>query len=84
MGTTAIVRIKSDASGTQATMESPEQQGIVVPIKTLVRDGADVMFAIPAMTLQFAGKLSAAGDRIEGTMTQGAQGFPLTLVKKPN
>jgi hypothetical protein len=82
MGMMVVVRIESNASGTQASMESPEQQGVRLPIKTLTRDGANVMFAIPSMMMRFDGKLSPAGDKIEGTMTQAGQGLVLTLAKK--
>ena len=81
MGMSIAVVIASNASGTQASMESPGQTG-AMPIKTLTRDGANVAFAIPAMMMRFDGKLSPAGDKLEGTMTQAGQGLALTLTKQ--
>ncbi|HEV7694390.1 MAG TPA: hypothetical protein VGO52_26375 [Hyphomonadaceae bacterium] len=81
MGMSMLVRIESNESGTQASMESPGQTG-AMPIKILTRDGANVVFAIPAMMMRFDGKLSVAGDKLEGTMTQAGQGLALTLTKQ--
>jgi hypothetical protein len=84
MGVSIVVRIASNASGTQAAMEAPQQQAGSIPIKVLTREGADVVFAVPALMMRFDGKLSPAGDKLEGTMTQAGQGLALTLTKKAN
>jgi hypothetical protein len=82
MGMSIVARIESTASGTQAWMESPQQQTGSIPIRVLTRDGANVVFALPAMMMRFDGKLSAAGDKLEGTMTQAGQSLALTLTRK--
>jgi dienelactone hydrolase len=75
---TLVVRITTDASGTRAVMDSPDQQAAGLPVASLTRNGAEITLAIPNVRGTFTGTLSPDGSRIAGAWTQGAS-IPLTL-----
>jgi uncharacterized protein len=73
-----VFRIKTEAAGTRAWMDSPSERVSGVPLKSLKRDGAAVTFVLPSM-MTFEGELSAAGDKLTGKLSQAGRSMPVEL-----
>src|SRR5262245_36959623 len=81
VGATASLRIvlhitKSDDGGWSAMFYSIDQAPDGIAVSSVTLQGSDIKFSIDAVHGGYVGKLSAAGDSIKGTWTQG-QSFPL-------
>jgi uncharacterized protein (TIGR03435 family) len=63
----------------KATLYSIDQQGAAVPASSVTKDGSTIKIAIGGLG-SYEGKLSANGNEIAGTLTQGAA-MPLNLVR---
>jgi uncharacterized protein len=74
-----VVRIETKADGTRAWMDSPAQQAIGMPIRTLTRNASRVTFSLPQITMSFDGQIE--GDKLTGAMSQAGQGLPLQLMR---
>lgn len=75
-----VFDIKKAEVGYTATMDSPDQGAIGIPVsKTTFQDGLLTLSA-PNMALTYEGKLT--DETIVGDFKQGGQTFPLTLSKK--
>ncbi|WP_113651564.1 alpha/beta hydrolase family protein [Pedobacter namyangjuensis] len=75
-----IFDIKKAEAGYTATMDSPDQGAIGIPVnKTTFQDGLLTLSA-PNMALTYEGRLT--DETIVGDFKQGGQTFPLTLSKK--
>jgi uncharacterized protein (TIGR03435 family) len=64
----------------KAVMYSIDQRTPAIPATTMTRDGSTIKVAIGAVNGNFEGKLSADGNSITGTWTQG-QPLPLILAR---
>jgi Domain of unknown function (DUF3471) len=76
-----IFRIKTDAHGTFAWVDSPERNLLGRPCLSVAREGSEVTIAMHAVT--FTGQLSPDGQWIEGTIGKGDNPRPLTLARRP-
>ncbi|MCA9489804.1 MAG: alpha/beta fold hydrolase [Myxococcales bacterium] len=68
--------IADTGSGWTATMQSPDQGAMAIPVSSVAVDGERLTVEVAAVHGRYVGKRH--GDTIEGTWTQG-QGFPLAL-----
>jgi non-heme chloroperoxidase len=74
-----IVEIaKGDGGGWKATMYSIDQTTTAIPVNSVTLDGTDLKLTIDMVRGTFEGKISADGDSIVGTWSQG-QPLPLEL-----
>src|ERR1700722_14985045 len=74
-----IVEItKGDGGGWKATMYSIDQTTNAIPVNSVMLDGTNLKFTVDMVRGTFEGKISADGDSIVGTWSQG-QPLPLEL-----
>src|ERR1700722_8606265 len=74
-----IVEIaKGDGGGWKATMYSIDQTTNAIPVSSVTLEGSNLKLAIDMVRGTFEGKVSADGDSIAGTWSQG-QPLPLEL-----
>jgi pimeloyl-ACP methyl ester carboxylesterase len=69
-----IVRISTGIHGTIASLDSPDQMAMGVPIAELGRDHRIVTFTVPVTSSHYRGTLSDDGNRIDGIWTRA--GYP--------
>jgi hypothetical protein len=62
----------------RATFDSVDQ-GAKTPVEWITFEERTLRFAIPAIGGTYEGRMTAGGDRIEGTWSQRGRQFPLTL-----
>jgi non-heme chloroperoxidase len=77
-GLRVIVSIAKEEGGWKATLYSIDQGPDGIPITSVTLDGSNLKMTAPAVRGSYEGKLSADGNSIEGTWTQGAP-LPLSL-----
>jgi len=75
------VTVKTDASGETCKLDSLDQGAMGIPCANVTFSAPDFAFDVPAVKGHWAGKLSADGNTLEGTWTQGA-GLPLTFTRQ--
>lgn len=73
-------RIRTDERGTQASLESSNQDGVWHRARAITREGAEVQ--VRMQTLSVRGTLSDDGARIEGEWRRGETVLPITLVRR--
>jgi pimeloyl-ACP methyl ester carboxylesterase len=72
-----VVNISIKDGKLSATLDSPDQGAVGIPIDSVAVDGSRIRFAIQSATLSYEGSLTAG--KIEGTFTQAGQKFPLAF-----
>jgi hypothetical protein len=70
--------VKNEKGEWRSTFDSIDQGASGLPVKLTTVSGAKLHFEMPNMHLTFDGKLSADGQQISGTMTQGVA-LPIVL-----
>jgi uncharacterized protein (TIGR03435 family) len=70
----------TDQDTLKAVMYSIDQGGQPIPAESVKRSGSGLKIGIPAINCAYEGTVSADGNTITGTWTQGTP-LPLTLVK---
>lgn len=65
-------------NGYTATMQSPDQSPVKIPVATVTYANAGVTLEIPSLTVVYKGNV-VDGDMIKGVFTQQGQSFPLDL-----
>ena len=63
-----VLRISTGPHGTIASLDSPDQMAMALPVAGLAREGEIVSFSIPASGASWRGTI--AGDRMTGTWTR--------------
>jgi hypothetical protein len=76
-----IVRIGQTHEGWEATMYGIDQGTRPIKISSVTLDNSAFKFLVPQIGGVYEGTVSADGDSIDGKWTQGADRFPLTLVR---
>ena len=77
-----VMRIANgDAGSLSAVMYSIDQGGQPLAASAISLQGTTFKFSIPAVGASYEGKLSADGNAITGTFTQGGMPLPLNLVR---
>jgi len=80
-GLRIVLKISTtDADKLTAVMYSIDQQSPAIPATTFTRNGSIVKMTVTPLNGTYEGKVSADGNSIEGTWTQGAP-LPLNLVR---
>src|SRR5579863_2457571 len=74
-----VFKIALENDTLQATLYTVDQPNPPIAA-TIARDGSTVKMTVPSMAATYEGKLSADGNSIAGTFTQGAQ-LPLNLAR---
>jgi uncharacterized protein (TIGR03435 family) len=74
-----VFKVALENDKLQATLRTVDQPSPAIAA-TVTRDGSTVRMAIPSINGKYEGKLSADGNSITGTLTQGAQ-LPLNLAR---
>jgi len=75
-----VLEVEQDSFGeTVASLRSLDQGGEPLPVDTFSFEDTAVAFALPAISAEFTGTLSADGSEIVGTWAQGGGQLPLTL-----
>jgi non-heme chloroperoxidase len=69
---------KGDSGGWKATMYSIDQTTAAIPVNSITLEGSNLKLTVDAVRGSFEGKISADGDSIVGTWSQG-QPLPLEL-----
>lgn len=64
-----------------ATTYSIDQQGAVIPVSSITRNGSDLKMAVAAIGGGYEGKIGADGNTITGNWSQGGGTMPLNLVR---
>lgn len=75
------VTIRRDSTGALAGVLKSIDQGGAEKRATVEARGDSVSFAITDQRISYSGVMNTAGDSIRGTLLQGAQPLPLTLVR---
>jgi uncharacterized protein (TIGR03435 family) len=78
---TVLKVTKADSGGYKADFYSIDQGAQPFPVTKITLDGTTVKYNITAFDLKYEGKLSADGNTIEGSSTQGGNALPLTFTR---
>jgi uncharacterized protein (TIGR03435 family) len=81
---TVIKISKADGGALKAVMYSIDQNGQGIGASSITQDGATVKMSVATINGTYEGKLTADGNLIEGTWTQGTASFPLVLDRATN
>jgi uncharacterized protein (TIGR03435 family) len=76
-----ILRVTKADKGFAAKMYSIDQGGQPITATSISTDGSTVKYAVDLIGGSYEGKLSADGNSIVGTWTQGPNPIPLTFVR---
>lgn len=72
-------QIRRDGEKWSATMDSPDQGAVDIPLSPPKWTDNALTLELPAARLSFTGKLSPDGQELHGTFKQGGLELPLTL-----
>jgi len=76
-----VVKISLDNDNLKAVLYSIDQGGQGIPASAITRDGSTVKMTVAGIGGAYEGKLSADGNSIAGTWTQGGPAMPLNLAR---
>jgi len=76
-----ILRVTKTDKGWAAKMYSIDQGAMPITATSITTDGSTVKYAVDLIGGNYEGKLSADGNSIVGTWTQGPNPLPLTFVR---
>ncbi len=75
-----VIKISLEDDKLKAVFYSIDQRSPAIPVNTIVKDGSNIKMTISALNGSYEGKVSADGNSMTGTWTQGAP-LPLNLVR---
>ena len=75
---TLVFHIAAEDTGYSATLDSPDQGAVGVPVPSVSFDGSTIRLELPPLAASFEGTLTSA-DEIEGVWEQGGTQLPLVL-----
>ncbi len=75
----AVFHIRTFEDGMTATMDSPDQAAIGIPIGSVTRTGTKLELGIRQLLGGFSGTIDAGVTTIDGTWTQAGNSLPLVL-----
>jgi uncharacterized protein (TIGR03435 family) len=80
-----VVKVATtEADKLQAVFYSIDQTGQPFPVSSFTTQGGNVKMSVVSLAGNFDGKVTADGNSIVGTWTQGPMPFPLTLSRVTN
>ncbi len=74
-----VLRFESSEGRFTAVLDSPEQALSALPVTELALAGDELSLRVPVLAARYTATF--AGERIEGTWTQGPSSLPLTLTR---
>jgi len=74
-----VVHVKGTPGGFTATLDSPDQGAMGLPVAAVTQTGDEVVFDIAVAHARYTGRLSADGRTLDGAWTQGGASLPLIL-----
>lgn len=74
-----VFHLVTTSEGLRATLDSPDQGAMGLPVPNARREGATLTLEMPALGAKFQGTIAKDLSAIEGTFTQGGASLPLTL-----
>ena len=74
-----VFHITNTEDGLTATMDSPDQNAMGMPVTSVTRDGASLKLEMKQIAGKFEGKIAQDLSTIDGTWTQGGNALPLLL-----
>jgi fermentation-respiration switch protein FrsA (DUF1100 family) len=74
-----VFHIVNTEDGLTATMDSPDQGAMGLPVTSVMRDGTSLKMAAKGIGGVFEGKIADGLSSIDGTWMQGGGSFPLAL-----
>ncbi len=76
------LHVSKDAAGAySAALDSIDQGATGIPVQTVVVSGRSFTLELPDLQAKYEGTISADGSKIEGTLTQAGQSFPMVFEK---
>jgi hypothetical protein len=76
-----VIEILSDSGKLKANFYSIDQRSPAIPASTVAWDGSTLKMTIAALNGNYEGRLSADGNSISGTWSQGGPPMPLDLAR---
>ena len=80
-GLRTIVQVAKAEKGYTGKLYSIDQSAQGIPLSTVTQDGSTVKYAVEQIGVTYTGTLSADGNSIVGTFSQGGTEAPFTLVR---
>ena len=78
----AVIKVALDNDKLKATFyPNIDQGGQSIPASSFTKDGSNIKMTVGAMNGTYEGKLSADGNSITGTWSQGGPALPMNLAK---
>jgi pimeloyl-ACP methyl ester carboxylesterase len=74
-----VFHLATTQDGLVATLDSPDQGAMGIPVAAAKRDGASLTLEVAVVGGRYEAKISADLQTIEGTWKQGGGSFPLVL-----
>ncbi len=68
-----VLRVRTDANGTIATLDSPDMNAMGLRLSEFTRRGERISFGVPAAAVQYTAQLSDGGGRMTGAWTRPGQ-----------
>jgi len=78
---TVIKIARGDDGALKGSLYSIDQSGQGIPVGSVTLQGSTVRLSVPGIGATYEGKLSADGNSIAGTFTQGGAPLPLNLTR---
>lgn len=78
---TLVLHVQRGATGYTATLDSPDQGAMGMPIDRLSVTGDSLRFEMRALRAGYLARINAAGDSLEGLWSQGGMSLPLVLTR---
>ncbi len=71
-GLQVVVHLRRNATGLEGTLDGPDQNSTGIRITAISLDQSKLTFRADSVHVQYAGVITAQGDKIEGTWDQGS------------
>ncbi|HLY62922.1 MAG TPA: alpha/beta fold hydrolase [Terriglobia bacterium] len=76
-----VFHITNTEDGLTATMDSPDQGAMAIPVTTVTRDGASLKMEMTKLGGVYNGKIAKDLSTIDGTWSQSGRDFPCVLTR---
>lgn len=76
-----VFNIEQVSNGWKASLDSPSQGAVGIPVDSLRLEGDSLILLLPRMGVKYAGKLGASFRTIQGEWKQGGLSLPLNMQK---
>jgi hypothetical protein len=80
-GLRLVLKLSNEASGAKAVLISIDQGGSEIPVSTIDQKDSKLRLVVKMVGGQYEAEINKEGSELNGTWTQGGNGFPLRLKK---